>query len=65
MLKIFIQDNAYYILSILVSIVLIVSSFSYTGYKFYILFILCVANIVLTLKNMYKRGAFRERKYRR
>ncbi len=64
MLKIFIQDNAYYILSILVSIVLIVSSFSYTGYKFYTLFILCVLNIVLVLKNMYKRNVLRWKKNR-
>jgi len=64
MLEKFIRSKTYYIFSILISLFLMISSFSYTGYKFYILFIVCIVSIILTLFNMYKRGVLRWKKNR-
>lgn len=65
MLKNFIGSTVYSICGIVICLILMISSFSYEGYKFYILFGVCFIVIVLILKNMYKRGVFHERKYRR
>ena len=64
MLEKFVRSKAYYVCSILVSLFLLISSFSYTGYKFYTLFIVCVVSIILTIYNMYKRGVFKWKKNR-
>lgn len=59
-----VRNKWFYIVNIFISIYLIISSFSYTGYKFYILFIICSLNIVLTILNMYKRGILTWKKNR-
>ncbi len=59
-----VRSKWFYIVNILISICLIISSFSYTGYKFYTLFILCALNIILTIFNMYKRGVLKWKKNR-
>lgn len=63
MIKNFVQSKAYYVLSVLISIALIITSFSYEGYQFYSLFILATVNILLIIFNI-KRGAFNGREKR-
>ena len=56
------KSKIYYIINIIISLCLLMSAFSYTGYKFYTLLILCLFSVSLTIFNMYKRGFLKWKK---